>query len=436
MGKLALLFSGQGSQYIGMGKAFYDQFAIARQTFEEANDVLGFDLKKICFEGNIGELNKLENTLLALLTYSVAAFRVYMLEIGIKPDFTTGHSLGEYSALTCCGAMEFKDSLNIVRFRGEIAKEVANSDIGGMTIVNNMEAGRVEEICRRASKDREFVTVSCYNAKDQTAISGHKSAVMDAESMLLDEGAHITPLIMSAPFHCAMLDKESEYLEKELSMYNFKSLEWPVISNVNALPYKDAGYIVENLKNQFKKPVRWWDTMNYLQDQGVTVYVEMGPLSVLKNLVKSQIKGIKAFSYGSERERQELMSIFQKQDKAEKSNKEYRTVITKSLVMAVSTKNRNSSDEEYIKGVIEPYERLEKIQNYLDYRQQEPSIEEMKEALKILKIIFDTKRVFHKEQIKLFSRIVSETYTEGLLRDFLLKELKLDGIEFIKPKAR
>ncbi len=435
MGKIAVLFQGQGAQYIGMGKSLYDEYAIARQTFEEANEILGFDLRKICFEGSVGELNKLENALLANLTVSVANFRVYMQEVGIKPDFAAGHSLGEYSALTCCGAINFADSLKIVQFRGRLAQETVNRDIGGMTIVNNMETNRVEQICKQVSKEGQVVTVSCYNTKDQTAISGHKEAVMNAEGMFLDMGAQVTPLIMSAPFHSSLLQEESEKLGKELLRYHCNDLKWPIISNVTALPYKGKETIIENLKLHLKSPVRWWDTMNYLQEKGVTIYIEMGPQSVLKNFVKVEIGKSTAFTYGLKKDREELVSLLQKQFQTGKVDMEQMTVITKCLAMAVSTKNCNFNEKEYQKGVIEPYEELERIQQCLEKDQEKPSIQQMQEALKILAIILNTKKVPLQEQTKLFRRVLHETCTGELLSDFLEKEMRLGDNQFIKFKA-
>lgn len=415
MEKIVLLFPGQGSQYVGMGRTLYDEYTIARLVFEEANDVLGFDLKKLCFEGSLEELCKTENVLPALLTASVAAFRVYMWEIGIVPQFSAGHSLGEYSALTCCGAMDFRDTLTVVRERSVLAQEVVDTGCGIMTVVNGVYKNIVDEECKKIANESQPVSVSCYNSPGQVVISGHKDAVMKVEDKLMELGAQITPLLMSAPFHCPLMQPAADKLQGELEKHSFNSFKWPVISNVTALPYENTDKIIKNLTLQMTKPVQWQATMDYLQENKITIAIEIGPQAVLSNLVKMNRKNIKTNAFGQKDDRDALLELFPirsgipVKEESEKNKGYAATVITKCLAMAVCTRNRNWNNDEYEKGVVKPYEKIEKIQEQLEKEDVQPTTEQMQEALEMLKSVFKTKKVPVNEQMKRFKQVLTNS---------------------------
>ncbi|WP_432409137.1 ACP S-malonyltransferase [Wukongibacter sp. M2B1] len=414
MKKIALLFPGQGSQYIGMGKSLYEEYDIAKETFEEANSVLGYDLKNICFKGSLSELNEAENMLTAILTTSVAAYRVFMQEIGVEPRFMAGHSLGEYSALTCSGAIEFKDALKIVRLRSILAKEAALKENGTMTIVENVNKKIVEEACLGASSYNELVNISCYNSENQYAISGTQNAVMKAEDLLLEEDANITPLIMGIPFHSPLMENARVQLERELNNYKLKPFKYPVISNVTALPYKSEDEIVDKLSLQLVKPVQWRNTLNYLEQEGIDFAIEIGPQSILKNLVRDEELYFDIYSFNQKSDHQVLLQLLN----ADKPLKEI-TVITKCLAMAVATRNRNWNNSEYEEGVLKPCRKIKEIQERLDEQNKAPEIQDMKMALDMLYTIFNTKKVPKEEQIRRFNRILKETRTKNIFDDFL-----------------
>ncbi|MCX7920712.1 MAG: ACP S-malonyltransferase [Clostridia bacterium] len=419
MNKIALLFPGQGSQYVGMGKALDENFSIARQTFEEANDILQFDLQKLCFEGDIEELTKTENTQPALLAASVAAFRVYMKEYDLKPSFMAGHSLGEFSALTCAGAIEFKDALRIVRQRGIFMQQAVALGTGSMAAVSSLDKSVIEYECRKFSEDGQVVVVSNYNSPAQTVISGHKNAVQTVSDKLAALGGRVIPLKVSAPFHSPLMKPAAEKLAVEMNKYKFNEPLCPVISNVSALPYEGSGQIVESLAAQITAPVRWQESVEYIQNQGVDIAIEMGPQTVLKNLVKKIAPSIKIFSFDKEEDKKALKDEINLEQIVAKESKGFRhTIVTKSIAIAICTRNRNWDNDEYQKGVVEPYRNIQKMQEKLEEDGKEPSIEQMTQAIEMLRSVFITKKVSVEEQIQRFNELFDVTGTRGIFKDF------------------
>ncbi len=416
MERIAFLFTGQGAQFIGMGKMLHNKYTIARQTFEEANDVLGFDLTKLCFEGSLMNLSKTENAQPAILTASVAAYRVYMQEIGIPPEYCAGHSFGEYSALTCAGTLKYSEAVRLVRKRGLLCARVAGFDTGAMTIVEGVTQDIVEEECKKASGKNQFVMINVYNDLYQFSIAGHREAVERAETALLERGANITPLMMSTPFHSMLMDGIVEELRDELYKCNFKKPRWPVISNVTGLPYKNKDEIPRLLAFQAVKPVQWMSSMRYLFNNGITIAIEMGPKNVLTNLVKSNTPEIMAFCYGQPEMRNNLQDMLESKSKAMKM---FHTVISGCLAVAVSTPNGNNNEDEYVKGVVEPYKIIEKMLSSQIRQGIRPDIDQMKDALGMLRTILNTKGVSIEEQQAWFENILEETGTCYILGDFI-----------------
>ncbi|ACL75337.1 ACP S-malonyltransferase [Ruminiclostridium cellulolyticum] len=419
MERVALLFPGQGSQYAGMGKSLYDEFKAARLTFEEANDVLKFDIKRLCFDGLLSDLSKPENIQLTLLTVSVATFRAYMEQVGMNPVIAAGHSLGEYSALTCSGAVSFPDMLKIVNVRSKLSQELADSGLGGMTIIDGLDPDVVEECCSLVSRQGHIVTVSCYNSATQTAISGHQNAVMEAEDKLIELGAQITPIIGSAPFHSAVMETAGERLKEELGKYTFRSFNFPVISNFTALPYEKPNRLPELLQHQMSHPVQWQRIMNYLKYKGIKITIEIGPQNVLRNLVKSSINGIEAFSFGQQEDRDRIIKDERFSKRKESIGEQGSEFISMCLAMAVSTKNRNDNVTEYNKGVIEPYERIAGLQQRFKKDGTQPKIEQMYQAVEMLQTVLLTKKIDLSMQKMIFNNIFDQTGTHNLFRDLI-----------------
>lgn len=415
--QLALLFPGQGSQYVKMGKSLYDEFACARQVFDEAEDVLGFSLKSLCFEGDLEELTKTENAQPAILASSVAAFKVYMEQIGIMPIYAAGHSLGEYSALTCSGVIQFADALKIVRQRGRFMQKAAAEGIGAMAAISGIEKEIIVTECKKVSDESNRVVVSNYNAPSQTVISGHKGAVEIVGQKLMEIGGVVTTLKVSAPFHSPLMQEAADKLKEELKKYKYGSFSFPVISNVTALPYEGSDKIIESLTTQIVAPVQWVSSMQYLEKSGVNIAVELGPQTVLRNLMKNNLPDIKVFSYDKSEDVSELLKII-KNNESNKAQNNGITVVTRCMAIAVCTRNQNWNNDEYQKGVSEPYKKIQQMQEEIEKSGGVPDKEQMKAALDMLRSVFITKKTPIEEQIERFNQVFEETGTRHLFDDF------------------
>jgi [acyl-carrier-protein] S-malonyltransferase len=425
MEKMAFLFPGQGSHFVGMAKGLYDQHTIVKQTFEEANDVLGYDLAKLCFEGSLAELSKARNAQPAILVSSVASFRVYMQELGIVPQFLAGHSLGEYAAFTCAGAIRYADAVQLLHERGILTDEVAASGIGAMSIVDGADRKLVEQECRAMMEEGRQVWVSCYNTPNQTAISGDSDAVMELEDRLANHGGMATPLLASAPFHCSFMQDMADRLLERLSGLSYGFFKYPVITNRNAEPMAHPEKVAHNLSLHLMQPVQWERSMQYLKHKGVTLMIEMGPKNVLTNMVKANVDGIEALCYGAKEDRKKIEQILAAYPGLKKH---IPTIVTRSLAVAVATPNRNWNNEEYQEKVVQSYGKIQAIQDQLDETESKPTLGQMKEALDLLKIILDTKQVPEEEQTRWFYQIIDETGTYYELSDYLAPVRKAEKV--------
>jgi malonyl CoA-acyl carrier protein transacylase len=411
--KLALLFPGQGSQHIGMGKDLCKYFPVANRTFEEAGDILHLDLKWLCDEGDIKELTKTENAQSALLTLSVAKYRVYQQELGITPFSGAGHSLGEYAALTCSNAISFADAVKLVKIRGTLMQEAAQNGAGGMMAVARLGKEIIAEECKKCSNQHQQVVIANYNSPNQLVISGHQEAMLKVSKVLTEKGGQVLPLNVSAAFHSPLMQKSAELFEKELAKIKFRKPEWPVIANVNALPYQDSAEIPGLLTKQITHPIQWEATMEYMKRQGIDVAIELGPKHVLKNLMKKCCKSITVYSTNTHEDLQELYQV-EPEDFIDKRP----NFLERCLAMAVCTANRNFNDEQFQTGVIEPYREIKEMYNQLTAEKKEPEIHHIKKAAALLQEIFNTKKVPANEQTRRFKRIFAETGALDLFPDF------------------
>jgi len=288
---LAFVFPGQGAQYPGMGKELADNFPVARQLFEEANDALGFDIASLCFNGPEEDLKLTTNTQPAILTVSVAALKVVQAETGLVPDFAAGHSLGEYSALVCAGALAFADAVRTVRQRGAFMQEAVPVGLGAMAAIMGVDGEALQGVCRQASQG-EVVAPANFNSPGQVVIAGHATAVERAMELAKGQGAkRALPLPVSAPFHCSLMVPAGERLEQILQGVAVHPLAMPVVTNVEAAPNGDAARVKELLVTQVSAPVRWDESVLKMSELGVERYVEIGPGKVLAGLIKRIVKG-------------------------------------------------------------------------------------------------------------------------------------------------
>ena len=284
--KTAFLFPGQGSQYPGMGKTLADRFAVARQTFQEADEALGFPLSKICFEGPAEALQLTENTQPALLTVSIAAFRV-LQEQGLKPDYVAGHSLGEYSALVAAESIEFSDAVRLVRKRGQYMQAAVPPGIGAMAALLKLPEGKLDSILAEVAQG-EVVSAANLNSPDQIVIAGHSAAVQRAVELAKAAGARRAVLLaVSAPFHCSLMKPAQEQLAVDLNATEFRDLAVPLVNNWQANVIHTGAEARDGLYQQVPNPVRWAESIRKLASEGVTRFVEVGAGGVLTGLLRN-----------------------------------------------------------------------------------------------------------------------------------------------------
>ena len=295
---IAFVFPGQGSQTIGMGSEFYNEFPIARQTFEEASDTLNFDLAKLCFEGDLEELNLTANAQPALLTSSIAALRILEQETDISPSFVAGHSLGEYSAIVSSGAIEFKDVVYTVRKRGEYMQCAVPAGMGSMAAVIGLSKEIVVNICEENSDDDNVVSPANFNSPQQIVISGQKEAVENVSTLLKKAGAkRVVPLAVSAPFHCSLMKNAAEELKEVLNEISISEIKIPIVTNVDATANKDHEKIRDLLFKQVVMPVRWFESVEELNSAGCSNFIEIGPKNVLSGLIKRTLTDVSVSNF-------------------------------------------------------------------------------------------------------------------------------------------
>lgn len=278
MPKTAFLFPGQGSQKVGMGKELFGNFPQAREIFEEADDILGFPLSRLCFEGPEEKLKSTENTQPALLTVSTVVFRL----LGRDPLLAAGHSLGEYSALVAAGSLSFADALILVRNRGRYMQEAVPSGEGAMAAVLGLSYQEVTGKLREMHHG--VVEVANWNSPDQIVISGEKQAVEQALAVMQAPKSVILPV--SAPFHCRLMRPAEERLAYDLRQVEFRDLRFPVITNVDARLIKEGEPARDALQRQVTRPVLWTRSMEVIQEEGLDLVMELGAGRVLAGLMK------------------------------------------------------------------------------------------------------------------------------------------------------
>jgi [acyl-carrier-protein] S-malonyltransferase len=282
---IAFLFPGQGSQAVGMGKDLADTFACARRAFEEADQALGFELSRLCFEGPENRLSLTENTQPAILAVSVAAWRV-LDEQGVRAQFLAGHSLGEYSAHVAAGTLAFADALRAVRNRGRYMQAAVPVGTGAMAAIMGMSLDEVGSVCRDASQG-EVCQAANINSPEQIVISGHARAIERAAQLAEARGAKRAKLLpVSAPFHCALMKPAEERLARDLETIELRAPAVPVIANVDAQPVRDAERARETLIRQVTGSVKWSESISWLLAEGIGRLIEVGPGKVLCGLMR------------------------------------------------------------------------------------------------------------------------------------------------------
>lgn len=292
---IATVFPGQGSQHVGMGKFLYSEFAVARETFEEASDAIGFNLVKLCFDGAEADLALTENTQPALLTVSTATYRVLSKHVPLAPVASAGHSVGEYAAVVNAGALGFSDAVRAVRKRGELMQSAVPVGVGGMAATIGLDDTMVERICGwvKESQSQWVLEPANFNAPGQVVISGHKAALDWLQANYAPDafsGApgrlKMIPLKVSAPFHCSLMEPAERAMSDFLGEMKFSKAQYPIVQNVTASPEMDGDSIRKNLVRQISSSVRWVECTRKLEAFGAKTLIEVGCGKVLAGLTK------------------------------------------------------------------------------------------------------------------------------------------------------
>jgi [acyl-carrier-protein] S-malonyltransferase len=299
MARIAFLFPGQGSQKVGMGKDLVERHAHLREFFARADDVLGFPLARLCFEGPDSDLVQTQNTQPAIFVVSMAILDV-LRKAGVAPEAAAGHSLGEYGALVCAGVLEFEDALRLVRRRGELMASVNARTPGAMAAVIGLSGDAVAEACRKAQAEGlGVVEPANFNTPQQTVISGQEAAVERAMKLASEAKAEkVVRLQVGAPFHCSLMSALQDEFAATLERYTFRDPRFPVVANVSGDYVRTADAVKDALRRQVAGAVRWTDSINRLAADGVDTFVEVGPGRTLVGLGRQIQPDIAAHSTG------------------------------------------------------------------------------------------------------------------------------------------
>lgn len=298
MGKIAFVFPGQGAQYVGMAKDISENFSVASKVFDTAGEKLGYNMRKLVFEGPEEKLKITQNTQPAILTASWAIYKAVELA-GVVPDFTAGLSLGEYTAHVLSGSIGFTDALEVVEKRGKFMQEEVPAGMGGMSAVLGLEEHVVEEACKAVS-DIGYVACANYNCPGQVVISGELKALEAAGEILVGKGAkRVIPLAVSAPFHCNLLRGAGVKLSKVLDDIEIKEMSIPVLANVTGEVIFSKEDIRGLLVEQVSKTVKWTNAIRNMIVAGVDTFVEIGPGKVLSGLIKKTDRSVNIMNVGN-----------------------------------------------------------------------------------------------------------------------------------------
>ena len=304
--KTALLFPGQGSQRVGMGRDLAHQFEVARRVFEEADDALGFEISKVCFDGPEDELTLTQNTQPAILTSSIAVLRTLQAEHGLAFDVVAGHSLGEFSALVAAGALGFADAVKLVNLRGRAMQDAVPAGEGGMAALIGVDLAVARALCEQVA-DGQVCEPANLNGGGQIVLSGHASAIERAVAAASGAGAQRAVVLqVSAPFHCSLMKPAADALAAALEPIEVGDLAVPVVANVDAEPNSDPKRVKDLLVRQVTSAVRWEESMKKLAELGVQRAFELGSGSVLRGLARRIVRDMKVTTIGEPHEVQQL----------------------------------------------------------------------------------------------------------------------------------
>jgi [acyl-carrier-protein] S-malonyltransferase len=419
MKQIAVMFSGQGSQYLGMGKKLFERDGATRAMFDRASRLLDLDMAQLCFSGPAEELNRTENTQPALLLCSVADYRHFRARTDVTPAFMAGHSLGELSALVAADAMSLDDGLLLARARGLAMSRCATEVKTGMHAVTRLERAVVEQICADTPGFGADFVLANVNAPGQFVLSGSVAAMEAAGAALKQAGGAIIPLKVSGPFHSPYMAAAAEQFGAALARVEWRSARVPVLSSMDGRAHGAGQQIARALMEQMTGPVLWSDTMQVLQRAGIDAYLEAGPGAVLKKLALNNLPGASAYGLDVDDDAPAIEKLFAAELRAVEQRP---SVVGRCMAVAVCTQNNNWNEDDYQQGVIDPYRQLQALQEGLEQAGAQPNAEQMRQALDCLGRIFATKGTPADERAWRLSQIIESTGSAEVLADYAFRQ--------------
>lgn len=371
--KIGLLFPGGGAQYVGMGKYWYDHYDSAKNVYQEAEEILGFSLKKICFEGDLDTLSQMDKAQPATFVTSVAAFKVFEEIYGVKPIVAAGHSLGEFAAIHCSGAIDFGSILKLVALRGKLLKTAGKE--GSMMAVNKLTSKMVDNCCEELQARGIPVYVAVYNSPLQQVISGTKEGILLLQDKLIHEGGETTILNISTSSHCPLMQDAADEFRAALDGLSFDHFEFPVISNLTAQPFTECDDAQKIMFDHMIKPVMWQKSMLCMGSYEPDIIIEIGPQSVLKKMLEYNLPEVGAYAWDVESDRSQLDKVLPDVD-----TKKLRLINT-SLRIVASTKNHNAANEDYSSTFKQAYQELKEMHKSKQARMDKTSIQKIPQLL-------------------------------------------------------
>ncbi|MET1255503.1 ACP S-malonyltransferase [Aliikangiella maris] len=416
MKRVAILFSGQGSQYVGMGKRIYDNYSIVKDCFTQASDILGTDMARLCFESDKHELNSTENTQPALLLTSVAAYQLLQSQTDIRPDYMAGHSLGELSALVCSGVLTFEDGLKLARARGLAMANCGNDQVTGMYAITKLNKEQVISVCNQSAEFGKKFIIANYNAPEQHILSGDIGTIAELTDNVKELGGALIKLNVSGAFHSPYMQQAADDFKQVLSDIQLSEMNVPVIANIKAAPYFDLNEIKDSLVQQIISPVRWSESVNYLLNHGMTAFIEAGPKDVLKKINQTIAPELSAYALDSEEDSEKLTQELADEIAAWKNKPD---LIGKLMATAVSTRNKNWDETEYNNGVVASYQQMKEIYEQTTEQNKVPSDAQIQQAFELLVKIMDTKQVDKQEQYQRVHQVIRSAGFEQSVEQIL-----------------